>query len=146
MGKSRRTIVVAVAALACASVVHLDIGAQQTIRTPAPLVIPSMEGGDLFRFYCASCHGREGKGDGPVAPALKQLPADLTIMARRDGGRFPTDRVERYVTGDREPTPAHGSEKMPVWGPIFQALDGREGYNRARIANIVTYLESIQVK
>jgi mono/diheme cytochrome c family protein len=119
---------------------------QQTARPPSPLVIPSLYGGDLYRFYCASCHGREGKGDGPVASALNRRPADLTIIAKRNGGRFPADRVERFVTGDREPTVAHGSAEMPVWGPIFQALDPQETLNRIRIANVVAYIESIQLK
>jgi mono/diheme cytochrome c family protein len=124
----------------------LQTAAQQTGRKPAPLVIPSMAGGDLFRFYCATCHGVDGKGDGPVASALNRRPADLTTIARRNGGTFPTDRVERFVTGVREPTAAHGSEAMPVWGPIFQALDPQDSLNRIRIANVVSFVESIQVK
>ena len=105
-----------------------------------------MAGGDLFRFYCASCHGREGKGDGPVASALNRRPPDLTTIARRNGGRFPTDRVEGFVTGNREPTLAHGSADMPVWGPIFQALDPQDRMNRIRIENVVAFIESIQTK
>jgi mono/diheme cytochrome c family protein len=133
---------------ALAVVTFWDIGAtgQQTGRTPPPLLIPSMAGGDIFRFYCASCHGREGKGDGPVAAALNRRPPDLTTIARRNGGRFPTDRVERFVTGDREPTLAHGSADMPVWGPIFQALDPQDRMNRIRIENVVAFIESIQTK
>ena len=92
------------------------------------------------------CHGREGKGDGPVASALNRRPPDLTTIARRNGGRFPTDRVERFVTGDREPTLAHGSADMPVWGPIFQALDPQDRMNRIRIENVVAFIESIQAK
>ena len=124
----------------------VGVAGQQTGRTPPPLMIPSLAGGDLFRFYCASCHGRDGKGDGPVASALNRRPPDLTTMARRNGGRFPTDRVERFVTGDREPTIAHGSVDMPVWGPIFQALDPQDRMNRVRIENVVAFIESIQTK
>jgi mono/diheme cytochrome c family protein len=124
----------------------VGLGGQQTGRTPPPLLIPSVAGGDLFRFYCASCHGRDGKGDGPVASALNRRPPDLTTIARRNGGRFPTDRVERFVTGDREPTIAHGSADMPVWGPIFQALDSDDRMNRIRIENVVAFMESIQTK
>ena len=141
-----RAIAGACAALVCVCGWSLSIAAEQTGRTPPPLVIPSMSGDDLFRFYCASCHGREGKGDGPIAPALVQPPADLTTIARRNGGRFPSDRVERFVTGDREPTLAHGPGTMPVWGPIFQALDPQDRLNRIRIANVVAFIESIQAK
>jgi len=119
---------------------------QQTGGTPSVLVIPSLSGSDLFRFYCASCHGRDGTGDGPVAAALTRRPPDLTLMARRNGGRFPTDRVEGFVTGNREPTLAHGSAEMPVWGPIFKALDPHDRMNRIRIQNMVAFIESIQSK
>jgi len=122
------------------------IAGQPTGGTPASLVITSMSGSDLFRFYCATCHGRSGKGDGPVAAALYRRPADLTTIAKRSGGQFPADRVEGYITGNREPTLAHGSKDMPVWGPIFQALDPREKMNRVRIANLVAFIESIQEK
>jgi mono/diheme cytochrome c family protein len=146
MRRSKRVICGALAALALMSAWDLRVAGQQTGRTPPPLLIPSMSGGDLFRFYCASCHGREGKGDGPVAPALNRRPPDLTAIARRNGGRFPTARVERFVTGDREPSLAHGSADMPVWGPIFQALDPRDRMNRIRIENVVAFIESIQSK
>ena len=105
----------------------VGLAGQQTGRTPPPLLIPSLAGGDLFRFYCASCHGRDGKGDGPVASALNRRPPDLTTIARRSGGRFPTNRVEGFVTGNREPTLAHGSADMPVWGPIFKPWIHRTG-------------------
>jgi mono/diheme cytochrome c family protein len=146
MRRSKMWIRSALAALAMTSAWNFGAAGEQTGPTQPALVIPSMYGGDLFRFYCASCHGLEGKGDGPVASALNRRPADLTTIARRAGGRFPTDRIERYVTGDREPTPAHGSADMPVWGPIFQALDSRDTLNRIRIANIVAFIESIQAK
>jgi mono/diheme cytochrome c family protein len=106
-----------------------------------------MYGRDLFEFYCASCHGRDGKGSGPVVPALKVRPPDLTTIARRNRGQFPTERVTAVVTGDATlPTPAHGSKDMPVWGPIFQALDQRKTVYEVRVSNIVAYLESIQTK
>ena len=106
-----------------------------------------MHGRDLFEFYCASCHGRDGKGSGPVVPALKARPPDLTTIALRNRGTFPTERVSALVTGDATlPTPAHGSKDMPVWGPIFRALDPRSKVNEIRVSNIVAHLESIQVK
>lgn len=111
------------------------------------LVISSMSGRDLFQFYCAACHGRDGKGGGPVVPALRVAPADLTTIATRNAGAFPRARVESFVTGDPDHlTPAHGSKDMPVWGTIFRALDPSETANRVRIANIVGYIESIQAK
>jgi mono/diheme cytochrome c family protein len=146
MGQAKRMIVGSMVVLALLGGSDPGVAGQQTGRTPPPLLIPSVAGGDLFRFYCASCHGREGKGDGPVASALNRRPPDLTTIASRNGGRFPTDRVEGFVTGNREPAQAHGSADMPVWGPIFQALDSQDRMNRIRIQNVVAYIESIQAK
>jgi mono/diheme cytochrome c family protein len=114
-------------------------------RNP-PLVIGSMAGRDLFGFYCATCHGRDGKGTGPVAAALKTPPADLTIIARRNGGRFPRSDVIAFVADEKTPIAAHGPREMPVWGPIFRALDPSDTRTKVRIDNLVTYIESIQAK
>jgi mono/diheme cytochrome c family protein len=121
--------------------------AQTTGAQTPPLVIASMAGRDLFEFYCASCHGRSGRGDGPTAPALKTAMPDLTTLARRNAGTFPRPRVLAIVThGSALPTPAHGSRDMPVWGPIFRALDPNDARTAVRISNIVDYVESLQVR
>lgn len=120
---------------------------QTTGPTYPPLALPSMAGRDLFEFYCASCHGRDGKGGGPVVPALRTPPPDLTTLTGRNGGMFPLERIRDFVTGEGDRLPdAHGSKEMPVWGPIFHALDPADTTNRVRIGNIVTYIESIQAK
>ena len=116
----------------------------QSVRQPPALVLKSMQGGDLFRFYCASCHGCDAKGKGPVAPALVNVPTDLTQLSASNGGVFPRERITAVLSGRGRPVPAHGSSDMPVWGPIFRGLDTRAGYDEIRIANLVTYLESIQ--
>jgi mono/diheme cytochrome c family protein len=120
-------------------------------QTPAQklpdLVIRSVAGRDLFNFYCASCHGIDGKGGGHVAPALKTRPPDLTVLTRQNGGTFPAAKVEEIIRGEtRAPASAHGSSDMPVWGPIFRGLDSRKDVNDARIENLVKYIESIQAK
>ena len=119
---------------------------QQTGRKNPPLIMKSVAGRDLFEFYCAACHGRDGKGAGPAAKALRVLPPDLTALATRNGGMFPSAHVEALVTGDRDMPSAHGSREMPVWGPIFRGLDPNDRLNRVRIRNIVEYLASIQAK
>lgn len=112
-----------------------------------PLIISSMYGRDLFELYCAPCHGRDGKGSGPVVPALKSPPPDLTTITRRNSGTFPRARVESFVTGDGDRlTPAHGSKEMPVWGPIFRGLDPNDRMNKIRMSNVVAHIESIQSK
>ena len=119
------------------------VGQQSVSATPSP-IIESMSGRDTFGFYCASCHGLGGKGDGPTAAALKTTPTDLTLLARKAGGTFPTAQIRAFVTGAGRPLPAHGSGDMPVWGPIFRALDSSDARVRVRIASLVGYLESIQ--
>lgn len=104
-----------------------------------------MDGEQLFRSYCAACHGTDGRGRGPAASALKTLPADLTLIARRNGGTFPRDRVTRYVAEGEPSIPAHGSKEMPIWGPNFLALaPGSYKSVNERIEAVVSYVESIQ--
>jgi mono/diheme cytochrome c family protein len=121
--------------------------AQTTGSSNPPLVIRSLSGEELYRFYCATCHGPSGRGDGPVAVALKEAPPDLRLLAHRNGGAFPSQRVEALVANDGAlRPPAHGSLDMPVWGPIFRGLDASDVMTTIRLTNIVQYLESIQAK
>jgi mono/diheme cytochrome c family protein len=104
-----------------------------------------MEGQELFRTFCASCHGLDARGNGPVAFALKRPPADLTTIAKRNGGVFPRERLIRYITNGNPSTTAHGSKEMPVWGPNLTALMPASNKPVSdHIANIAAYLESIQ--
>ena len=118
--------------------------AAQTRGTQAPSVlIESLAGRDSFELYCAACHGDGGRGDGPVATALRTRPADLTLLARRNNGAFPRDRVRDFITGTARPPAAHGTTDMPVWGPMFQAFES-DVRVRERIANLVAYIETLQ--
>jgi hypothetical protein len=121
---------------------------QTTGPARPPLLIASMYGADLYRHYCAPCHGREGRGDGPAVAALKTAPPDLQTLARRRGGTFPTDEVVGLLQarGSTPLSPAHGSREMPMWGPIFRALDASDTQADVRIMNLVDYLASRQVK
>ena len=121
--------------------------AQPPQKSAPPLLIESLVGRDLFLTYCAGCHGREGKGDGPVASALKTVPSDLTTLARRNGGLYPASMVEATLNGTRQIslTTAHGTLKMPIWGSIFQQLDTNKAVAKVRVQNLINYLESIQV-
>jgi len=109
-----------------------------------PTYVPS--GKQMYREYCAACHGADGKGNGPVASSLRKPAPDLTTLAKRSGGSFPTEYV-RTVLRFGPGFSAHGSADMPVWGPIFQYLDHyNEAAVRQRIQNLCEYLESIQEK
>ena len=108
-------------------------------------LIYSVKGPDLFRVYCASCHGSDGNGGGPVAPALKAKVPDLTVLAKNNGGKFPSVRVRKLIAGD-EVLISHGSREMPVWGPIFHQIEADQDFGNVRLDNLTKYLESIQQK
>lgn len=118
---------------------------QKTGPASPPPVIESMYGPDLYRHYCATCHGKDAKGGGPASAALKVPPPDLTRLARARNGVFPARDVEAIIRGDATVT-AHGSSDMPVWGPIFYALDPSDARVKARITALVAHIASIQQK
>ena len=127
------------------STAALTTQAQIAPRKPAPpVLIESLGGRENFERYCATCHGLDGRGNGPVAPALVTRPADLTRLAARDGGAFPRSRVVAFVTGSGRPVAAHGSAAMPIWGPIFRGLDTSETRARQRVDSIVDHIASLQ--
>lgn len=101
----------------------------------------------LFRTYCAACHGTSAKGDGPLADSMRRRPANLTEIAKRNQGVFPSDQVFRTIEG-RTPVKGHGGPDMPVWGDVFaRSSDGGDpAVVEARIKALVSYLESIQTK
>jgi mono/diheme cytochrome c family protein len=105
-------------------------------------------GSPIFQRYCASCHGLGGRGDGPTAPTLRTRPANLTGIAKRRGGEFPTGTIAQFIDG-RFVLPAHGSREMPVWGERFGSdvpdADLGESISRGNIVSLVEYLKSIQV-
>ncbi|MGN8545065.1 c-type cytochrome [Bradyrhizobium sp. 13971] len=70
-----------------------------------------------FQASCASCHGVDGKGKGPVAGQLKVPPADLTALAKNNNGVFPITAVYEAIDG-RRTISAHGTHEMPIWGTI----------------------------
>jgi mono/diheme cytochrome c family protein len=103
-------------------------------------------GQDMYGNYCAVCHGKDGKGDGPAASALKAQPTDLTTLAQKNGGKYPSDRVSATIQGDQA-IAAHGSKDMPVWGKIFWHMS--QGHNsevQLRVANLNKYIEGMQAK
>jgi mono/diheme cytochrome c family protein len=107
---------------------------------------PSTSGQQMYSSYCAPCHGIDGRGRGPVAPALKLAPTDLSLLARNNNGKFPgTHVVEVLENGST--LPAHGTSLMPVWGPIFGRMNVTNQQERMlRISNLSRYLETLQVK
>ena len=106
-------------------------------------VTRSFSGVEMYKTWCASCHGLLGKGDGPAAAALKKAPADLTQLAKKNGGKFPMEKVRNYIDGAKE-VASHGSRDMPVWGSFFLRL-GQDDVTY-RIVTLSNYVASLQVK
>jgi len=102
-------------------------------------------GAATFQTFCASCHGASARGDGPMADSLRFAPADLTAIARRNGGHFPAEKVGKIIDGRQQVT-GHGGTDMPIWGDAFK--NTRKGFDdrrvRATIADVVEYLATIQ--
>ena len=135
----RRAIVMGAAAV----MMVVTASAQGPRQSLPPLVPESLVGSVSFDLYCASCHGRQGRGDGPTAAALRTRPADLTVLSRNNRGTFPRDRVLSFVEGSTRAA-AHGSPDMPVWGPTLRALEASDARVTVRLQNLVAFVESIQ--
>jgi len=106
----------------------------------------SFKGPELFRAYCATCHGKDAKGGGPMAASLRIAPSDLTRIAARNGGTFPFLQVQKIIAGEQPLPSTHGSREMPVWGPIFSEVSWDQDLGRVRIYSLAKFLETIQVK
>ena len=101
-------------------------------------------GQEMYVQYCASCHGKEGKGDGPAAAALKTPPGNITTLTTRNKGTFPALRVAQMIQGE-ETAAAHGSRDMPTWGQVFHQTE-QTSMVKLRVANLTDYIKSIQAK
>jgi mono/diheme cytochrome c family protein len=107
----------------------------------------AMSGKELYARFCASCHGAEGRGDGPVAASLKVEVPDLTRVARRAGGMYPRDAVLRIIDG-RHILGAHGARTMPVWGEDLSSIEigspGQEKAARLVMERLADYVGTLQ--
>jgi mono/diheme cytochrome c family protein len=133
------------AILAGAAALLVTACAETPERSPAQLT-----GLEMYQQLCASCHGVSAHGDGPVSSLIKVGVPDLTRIAARDGGEFPTEDVRRTIDGrwDRR---AHGARDMPVWGwQLYDASSSDDARERAAvdamIDRLVSYLRTIQVE
>jgi mono/diheme cytochrome c family protein len=123
---------------------HAQSQSKEVEKVPIHMTSAS-SGSGMFKSYCAPCHGMDGKGDGPAATALKTPPANLTLLAKKNDGKFPANHVAYILS--HGVTGAHGSTEMPVWGPLFSQVSGRnDAMVQMRVSNLVHYLESIQEK
>ena len=115
-----------------------------------PLIAQDVENGSaLYQRHCATCHGLDASGDGPMAPALVIQPPDLTALAADNGGVFPTLRAVMRIDG-RDPLISHGSP-MPIFGAFFQGNDtalkaasGQPIMTSRLTADLIAFLEGVQ--
>ncbi len=119
--------------------------AQPTVKTVPVSPTNASNGAQMFKSYCAPCHGLDGKGTGPAAAAMKKNPANLTELTAHNGGKYPELKVFNTIKGDGE-VGAHGSKDMPVWGALFPSVSSSEGEVQLRISNLTAYVKSIQGK
>jgi len=115
-----------------------------SITFTQPAQVSAANGPEMFRAYCAVCHGSDGRGGGPAAEALRKAPADLTQMSRRNGGALPRTMVLNTIQG-ASTLAAHGSRDMPIWGVSFRAL-GDDSMVKLRVVSLTDFIESIQRK
>lgn len=111
--------------------------------------VKDFDGATLFDNLCAVCHGVDGKGGGPAAPALAMTTPDLTALSAANGGVFPRQAVEDAINGKRRVV-AHGSVDMPIWGELLVelrpdwTLSHRKAFMNDRIDRMTAHIESIQ--
>ena len=115
----------------------------------AALAQDTSAGVALYQQHCATCHGIEGTGHGPMAGVMVIKPADLTVLTTGNGGVFPTERVVKRIDG-RDALVSHGSP-MPVYGYFFEGKDvavkapsGQPILTSQPIVDLLAYLQSLQ--
>ena len=143
-----------VAAIAVCAILF-SFGSVNALDKKIQLKLGEME----YLSNCGSCHGKDAKGDGPVAAALSIKPSDLTMISKQFSGKFPEDHIYKVIDG-REMINPHGDTDMPVWGNRYMSMAHKAADRIAyplheqdaqaivfgRIMSLVGYLESIQVK
>jgi mono/diheme cytochrome c family protein len=139
-----RIFITAAAAIAVAAICFGQDQKTKINKVPIEYTAPA-SGVEMFRSYCAACHGQDGKGTGPAAAALKKAPADLTLLSRKNGGKFPALVVQNFIKGDSVAA-AHGSRDMPMWGDVFRSVSAGQSVVELRVRNLRDYVESLQEK
>jgi len=104
-------------------------------------------GRKLYLQYCASCHGVDARGNGPVAPNLRKPPPDLTQIEKKEG-KFPGPRIRNVIAGEIGTTEisVHGTREMPVWGKVFRVKEVDKSVATLDFYVLTKYVESIQQK
>ncbi len=119
---------------------------KKTIQHVAVKNTSPASGEEMYTSYCGVCHGKDAKGNGPAASALKTPPPDLTQLSKENDGKFPALKVTSAIRGTSN-LAAHGSQEMPVWGDLFLSLsNGHESEVQQRVSNLAHYIDTLQAK
>jgi mono/diheme cytochrome c family protein len=128
-------LVTAAAATLAVSLSFAD-QSQSKVVIPVNKTAPN-NGKEMYKNYCAPCHGEDGKGNGPVASSLKARPSDLTELAKNNNGKFPDTHIVAILQ----------FATMPVWGPILGTMNKSNIQDKQlRISNLTRYLQTIQAQ
>ena len=97
-------------------VASMAIMEQEQLQNPVPANLASLKNGEkLFQRYCSTCHGPEGKGDGPVAgPPFGTGPLGLVLPV---GG--PASVAKVFSDGHIFTTMTLGRGRMPSYKRIL---------------------------
>lgn len=133
--------------------IRLHVAASLAALVAAPAAaateVATYSGEENFQRLCAACHGKFGRGDGPVASALSVPVPNLTTIAQRNDGVFPR-AVLRNVVDGRWQIEAHGTRQMPVWGYEFWISEGAGDFSEVQVRKtldeLIDYIESLQVE
>jgi nucleotide-binding universal stress UspA family protein/mono/diheme cytochrome c family protein len=139
-GVAKKLAIAGATVIAAMFLIPAVASAQETFKQ-------STAGAAVYSSYCAVCHGTSARGDGPLSSSMKKKPANLTEIAKRNGGEFPSELVFRTIDG-RQPVRGHGGPDMPVWGEAFSKSREAGDDERVRqvIQSLVDYLESLQLR
>ena len=140
----QRLLVIAMTAAMAAGMSYAD---QPKPKVTIPInKTEATSGKQMYGSYCAPCHGVDGRGQGPVASALKTPPSDLTVLSRNNHGKFPDTHIVTILQNGID-IPSHGTAEMPVWGPILGKMNKSDTQGRLlRISNLSRHLQTLQVK
>jgi hypothetical protein len=105
-----------------------------------------VNGHQMYSSYCASCHGLDGRGNGPVAYRLPVRPVDLTTLTVTNRGKFPSAHVAAAIDEGTDAS-AQKSNLMPAWGLIFDRMGHLNQFEKMqRESNLTSYIASLQKK
>ncbi len=120
-----------------------SIPTQRTEVQKQLVVVPFVQsektsGAQMYKDYCAVCHGAEGKSDGPAAAFMSTPPPELCKLARGNNGVYPATRIAMRL---RSLSDNHGGADMPNWASLFRSAGG---YQDLRAYNLAEFIGTLQ--